>query len=138
MIPRSDSVFAYKGVEATVEFNLDSKGKAVSAIHSQGGQQLELIPVAPYETGVEELKAFEGKYYSDELATFYTLEVKDSTLTLLIRNTEDIELTPVEEDSFSGDAFFIGEMKFLRDEAGNVTGFTVSNGRTRGIRFGKV
>lgn len=138
MIPRSDSVFAYKGVEATVEFNLDSEGKAVSAIHSQGGQQLELIPVAPYEPGLEELKAFEGKYYSDELATFYTLEVKDSTLTLLIRNTEDIELTPVEEDSFSGDIYFIGEMEFLRDDAGNVTGFTVSNGRTRGIRFGKV
>lgn len=34
-------------------------------------------------------------FFSDELQTFYVLEVKDSTLTLLIRNTEDIKLNPV-------------------------------------------
>jgi len=138
MIPRSDSVFDYKGVEATVEFNLDGDGKVVSAIHSQGGMQMELIPVAPYEPSPEVLEAYVGRYYSDELQTFYTLEMKDSTLTLLIRNTEDIKLNPTEEDSFRGSVFFIGEMEFLRDDAGRVTGFSVSNGRTRGIRFERI
>jgi CubicO group peptidase (beta-lactamase class C family) len=138
MIPQSDSVFKYKGVEATVKFRLDSKGKVVNAIHYQGGQQLELLPVAPYEPSPEELEAYGGKYYSDELETFYTLQVKDSTLTLHIRNTKDIKLTPVEKDSFRGDVYFIGTMEFQRDDQGNVTGFTVSNGRTRGIRFERI
>jgi len=138
MIPRSDSVFDYKGVVASVEFNLDSDGKVVSAVHSQGGQQLGLVPVAPYEPGMEVLEEYMGRYFSEELQIFYTLEVKDSTLTLLIRNTEDIELSPVEKDNFKGDAFFIGEMVFLRNDVGKVTGFDVSNGRTRGIRFERI
>ncbi len=134
LIPRSDSVFEYKGMEATLEFNLDSGGKVVSAIHSQGGMRMELLPVAPYDPSPEVLEAYAGRYYSDELQTFYTLEVKDSTLTLLIRNTEDIELKPMEEDSFQG----MGEMEFLRNDAGKVTGFDLSNGRTRGIRFERI
>ena len=138
MIPRSDSVFDYKGVEATLVFHLDSAGNVAYAIHTQGGTKYELVPVAPYEPSVEELKEFEGRYYSDELQTFYTLEVKDSTLILMIRNTEDIELDPVDEDNFTGDVFFIGQMNFMRNDGGEVTGFTVSNGRTRGIRFENV
>jgi hypothetical protein len=135
MIPRSDSVFDYKGVEATLAFHLDSTGNVAYAIHTQGETQYELVPVAPYEPSVAELMEFEGRYYSNELQTFYTLEVKDSTLTLMIRNTEEIELDPMEEDNFSGDVFFIDQMNFLRNDQGEVTGFTVSNGRTRGIRF---
>lgn len=48
---------------------------------------------------------------------------------------EPIELSPVEEDTFSGDVFFIGEVAFMRGPDGAVTGFTVSNGRTKGVQF---
>ena len=81
---------------------------------------------------------FEGKYLSKELETFYSLEVRDSTLMVLIRNTEEIKLSPLDEDSFNGDAFFLTKMDFLRDENGQVKSFTVSNGRTRGILFEKI
>ena len=94
--------------------------------------------MAPYEPSVEELKEFEGRYYSNELQTFYTLEVKDSTLMLMIGDTEDIGLDPVDEDNFTGDFFFIGQMNFMRNDRGEVTGFTVSNGPTRGIRFERI
>jgi len=55
-----------------------------------------------------------------------------------IRNTPDIKLSAIEEDVHQGDVFFIGEVKFIRDEKGNVGSFTVSNGRTRGIRFDRI
>lgn len=50
----------------------------------------------------------------------------------------EVKLTPLEKDSFKGDVYFINELSFTRDERGKVIGFTVSNGRTRGILFEKI
>ena len=61
--------------------------------------------------------------------------------TLLIashRNLEPIELSPVEEDNFTGDVFFMGEVTFIRGADGAVIGFTVSNGRTKGVQFDRL
>jgi len=138
LIPKSKSAFTYEGVDATVEFKLDEDGAVIQAIHTQGGADYTLEPVAPYNPSPEELAVFEGKYLSKELETFYTLEVRDSTLMVLIRNTEEIKLSPLGKDSFNGDAFFLTEMEFLRDEKGQVKSFTVSNGRTRDILFEKI
>ena len=135
MIPKSNTLFAYTGVEATVEFTTDETGKVIQAVHSQGGNKFILEPIAPYDPTQEELKALEGKYLSKELETFYTLEVRDSTLLVLIKNTKEIKLSPLDKDSYKGDVFFISEIKFIRDESGVVDGFTVSNGRTKGILF---
>ena len=137
LLPRSDSVFDFKDVDATVTFQLNDEGKADDAHFTQGSAELELSRLAPYSPATTDLKAFEGTYFSKELETFYTLELKDTVLTLVIKNTEDIQLEPVEEDVFSGDVFFIGELAFVRDPAGNILGFAVSNGRTRGIYFDK-
>jgi hypothetical protein len=93
--------------------------------------------LAPYAPTVDELEELTGTFFSKELETFYTLELQDTTLTLLIRNTEDIELSSIKKDSYKGDVFFIGELVFQRDQSGQVTGFTASNGRTKGIRFVK-
>lgn len=135
MTPKSNAVFAYSGVEATVEFNMDEDGQVTQAVHSQGGTDYILEPVAPYDPSPEQLEAFEGKFLSKELETFYTIEVRDSTLMLLIRNSAEIELSPLAEDSFKGNVFFISVLDFMRDENGKVNAFTVSNGRTRDIFF---
>jgi hypothetical protein len=135
--PLSESEFEYEGVEATVEFLRNDQGEVSGAVHTQGGQKFELERVPPYEPTVDELQALTGKFFSKELETFYTLEMRDTTLTLLIRNTEDIELSALKEDNFMGNIYFIGEVVFQRDPGGQVTGFTVANGRTRGIWFEK-
>lgn len=135
--PLSESEFEYEDVEATVKFIRNEQGEVSGAVHTQGGQKFELERVPPYEPTVEELQALTGKFFSMELETFYTLEVRDTTLVLLIRNTKDIELSALKEDNFKGDIFFIGEVAFIRDPGGQVTGFTVANGRTRGIWFEK-
>ncbi|MCK5137959.1 MAG: beta-lactamase family protein [Bacteroidales bacterium] len=137
MIPESDSVFGYKGVEASVKFNLNNDGKAINAVHSQGGTDYELIPFAPYEPTIDELKALEGRFFCEELETYYTLELQDSTMMLHIKNTKEIKLSPIEENTFKGDVFFISELVILKDDGGEVKAFTVSNGRTRGIYFEK-
>jgi translation initiation factor IF-2 len=57
---------------------------------------------------------------------------------LHLRNTKPVKLSPLEEDMFKGDVFYISEVKFLRDRNGKVTGFEVSNGRAKGIGFEKI
>ena len=56
-------------------------------------------------------------------------------MVLLIRNTAEIKLSVIKEDVYKGDTYFIGELVFVKDDAGSVTGFAASNGRTRGILF---
>ncbi|MCK5068277.1 MAG: hypothetical protein KAR16_12595 [Bacteroidales bacterium] len=135
LTPLSQTEFKYEGVEATVEFKTNDQGEVTGAVHSQGGQDYELEAVPPYEASLEELQTYTGRYFSNELDVFYNLELHDSTLVLLIRNTKEIKLSVVKEDVYKGDIFFIGELAFVKDESGNVTGFAASNGRTKGIGF---
>ena len=77
--------------------------------------------------------------FSEELETFYTLAIVDSALVAQHRRMdEDISLTPKREDAFTASAFFIRDVNFIRGEDGAVTGFTVSNGRTRDVLFEKM
>lgn len=138
MIPLSQTRFSYEGVEAWIEFKMDETGKVTGAVHTQGGADHEMERVPPYDPGPEVLETYTGRYLSDELETFYTLELHDSTLVVLIRNTPEIELDALKVDLYKGNVYFLNEVKFIRDEAGAVTGFEASNGRTRGIRFDKL
>jgi len=137
MQAQSQTRFKYEGVDALIEFHLDDQGKVTGAVHSQGGQDYELELVAPYDPSLEVLQTYTGKYLSVELETFYTLELRDSSLVILIRNSPEIELDPVKPDHFKGDVFFLTEVLFERNELGEVSGFTASNDRTHGIVFAK-
>ena len=133
--PTSENSFDYIGVEATIQFNSDDEGEFKSATHTQGGSDIELAKLPPFNPSLEELVEYTGTYFSEELETFYRIAVEDSTLTALHRNMENIKLTPANVDSFSGSVFFIGEMAFQRNDEGVIDAFTVSNGRTKGILF---
>ena len=89
----------------------------------------------PFDPSFESLAEYTGKYFSEELETFYTIVVEDSTLTALHRNMEKIKLTPSDIDSFSGSVYFMGEVTFKRNDEGSIVALTVSNGRTKGILF---
>lgn len=136
LTPLSTSEFTIEEV-ATVTFFADEQGEVSKAELAQGGMTYSLERLAPYSHTAEELQALTGKFFSPELETFYTLEVRDTTLTLLIRNTEDIKLSAIKKDSYKGNVYFIGELVFQREDNGQVRGFTVSNGRTQGILFEK-
>lgn len=137
LTPTSDSVFVNEtvGVELTFKAALD--GSIDSAAFAQGDNNLTLNRIPPYSPTLEELQTYTGRYFSEELETFYSITEKDSSLVAIMRNFEDIELTTAEKDIFNASVFFINEMEFKRDEQGNIIGFDVSNGRTKGIYFEK-
>ncbi len=50
----------------------------------------------------------------------------------------DATLSPTITDTFTTDTWFMRSIHFVRDRDRRVTGFEVSNGRSRNVRFAKV
>jgi hypothetical protein len=53
------------------------------------------------------------------------------------RRRDDIPLCPILADRFAGEKSGLGELRFARDEEGKVTGFRVSTGRVKNLRFSR-
>ena len=84
----------------------------------------------------EQLTEFEGDYYAEELDTTYTLSVHGNQLVAQHIRHDDILLTYA-DDHFLGDVWFFPEIRFMRDDAGDVVGFKVTGNRVKGLYFGK-
>lgn len=137
IVPVSDSVFELQGVDARVAFHSDG-GTADSLTLYQNGEHIaHRVGGESWSPSEEELAAFTGRYFSEELETFYDLVLEEGRLTVRHRLLGDVPLTPATEDTFSG-SFPVLEVEFLRDEGGRVSGLAVSNGRTRGVLFERV
>ena len=140
IVPTSDSTFRLLAVEASVSFVRGEDGAVEGAImHQNGANQpaTRLEGEAPEEWAPteEDLAAFAGRFYSEELETFYTLSVEDGELVMHQRRLGEVVLDPGEEENFTG-----GNLTFAfeRDRNGEVIGFYLSNVRTRDVRFGRV
>ena len=89
---------------------------------------------APVRPSAETLAAYAGSYYSDDLAVEYTFRVEAGRLVLRNRKLGRIPLAPTFADGFYGRAWYF---TFRRDDAGAVSGFTVSTSRAWNIAFRK-
>jgi len=136
IVPTSDSTFALTVVEASVVFHRNEEGKVDGATLNQNGEnhatRLEDDEAAAWEPTTEDLADFEGRYFSEELETFYTVALEDEALVVHRRRIDDATLSAGEEDAFSGGGL---NYSFERDRNGVVIGFYISNGRARDLRF---
>jgi len=138
IFPTSDSTFALRVVEASVTFHRDASGQVTGATLHQGGNQhatrLAGEAADPWQPAPEALAAFAGRYFSEELETYYTLTIVDGKLVLEHRRLDPNTLTPGVKDTFTGNGV---TLTFERDRNGRVIGFYASNVRTRGVRFAR-
>ncbi len=143
IFPTSDSTFVFRVVQASLTFHRDAQGKVTGLTLHQGGDQraTRLVGEAekPWVPTAAELGAFTGRYFSDEMETFYEVSVKDGKLTVVNRRTEPVPFTPGKKDQFAGTGGAAGTtIVFERDRNGVVIGFYAGNVRTRDVRFAKV
>ena len=92
-------------------------------------------PEAP-SLSATQLQQYAGTYRSPELDSSYELEV-DAEGRLVAshwRNAPTV-LSPTGTDTFEGDQWFFSGVRFLRDAAGEITGFTVTGDRVRALIF---
>ena len=84
-------------------------------------------------------RAIDGGIRYFDTAWVYSAGQSESRVGLVARHRRHgaIGLTPTTLDRFFGDRWFFGSLRFERDDYAKVTGFAVSNGRSRNLRFSR-
>ena len=137
--PTSDSTMTLAAADATLTFSFEPDGSVTTGTLVQAGTEMALRRAENAELSEEELEAYAGRYFSDELETFYEVTVEDGALVARhLDMAEPLTLRHTGGGSFSSPVVFLNTIAFERDGNGRVNGFTVSNGRTKGVRFGKM
>lgn len=129
--------FEFKEAGILITFNKNDQGEIHQLTLNQGGGEFKAPKLGDFDPKSIDLSLFEGKYYSDELSTFYTFEVADDKLVAKHPRHEDIELSLVKKDFFAGNRWFFGQVEIVRSDIGVITGCKVSSGRVRGVWFEK-
>jgi hypothetical protein len=96
-------------------------------------QAAPAVTRSPFD--LKDLSSYPGAYWSDELETQYTIVLKGDRLTAEHAHHGEIPLTPRAKDEFTGGAWFMPEVKFLRDGGGKVSALTLGGNRVTAIRF---
>lgn len=81
-----------------------------------------------------QLESFAGLYRSDEIDLPFRVALKDGPLRVERLKAAPAALEPLMKDTFRAP---MGIVRFTRDTAGAVTGFTVDAGRIRRLKFWK-
>jgi hypothetical protein len=134
MIPLSETTFFVKEANSEITFERDEKGNVVRFAMKSGSQTQSAKRLNAPATAAQ-LSEFGGDYYSPELGTSYMLVVKDGKLVAQHRRHDDIPLTELEGDLFSSNRWFFQTVHFTRDSEKRVTGFRLTSGRARNVRF---
>ena len=137
VFPESEIKFFLKVAAVKISFQKDSAGTVSQLTVHQNGQDMvaKKIKDLPFDTN--NLDQYAGDYYSEELGTFYTIVVQDSILIARHRRHSDIQLTPTIKDQLTGNAWWFQNVNFIRDENQVITGFKLTGGRVRNLKFVK-
>lgn len=138
LTPISITEFKVEGVDAKIEF-IPNEGDNIKLIKlHQGGQIMDAPRVTESNKSSVILADYSGVYYSEELSTAYTFTVVGDSLVAKHSRLSDFKLNHIKDDLFIGEAWFFGQVEFIRDENKLITGCRVSNGRVRNLFFEKI
>jgi hypothetical protein len=128
---KSDSVIWVPAYSSAFTFRQISD-KAHLAIYRNVNAPL----IVPIKVDAAQYGRYAGNYYSPELEATYRVYVDKGKLMVHHMRLGDFTLNPdvATADIFYGDA---GRMQFVKEGSGKITGFKLSGGRIRNIRFDK-
>lgn len=138
LTPISTTEYMVEGVEAKVEF-ITNGGEKVNLFKlHQDGQIMDAKRVEAFDKTAVNLSDFSGAYYSEELSTSYSFKIVEDALVAKHSRWSDFNLNPIKKDMFTGEAWFFGQVEFIRDANNSITGCKISNGRVRNLYFKKI
>ena len=137
MIPLSDTEFTNADREGTLTFFLNNIGNVIKLEFVRGDNVMTGEKFVSEVLNAQQLEEFTGVYYSEELSTSYTLVMPNGKLVAQHQRHNDIQLESTKKDMFSGEQWFFRQVRFTRDNKNQVTGFKLSGGRVRNLRFEK-
>src|SRR5258708_29182402 len=129
---KSDSVFWGPAYGSSMTFKKGENGQGNPLKY----RTIDAKRIMPLQRRVSQLRQFTGSFYSEELETQYQISLVNDTLILHHMRLGDYTLDPdpVAEDQLAGP---IGTLHFLRNDKHEITGFGLTGGRVRNIRFNK-
>jgi CubicO group peptidase (beta-lactamase class C family) len=132
LIPLAEDRFALPGQPGDIQFEPGEHANYERRFPSQHPLRFEWH--ASVSPSASMLAPYAGEYVSAELAgALYHVDAKDSTLVLRTGSGKGFIVRPVFTDTFLGGGYTV---QFIR--AGNrVTGFEVTNGRIRRVKFAR-
>ncbi|MDE5423977.1 beta-lactamase family protein [Ancylomarina sp. DW003] len=131
LIPVSKNIFRVKGGNNQIQVKKLSNGRT----ELSNSRNETFTKVEEWTPDKEELRSFEGDYWSDELETVYHLIVKDGNLRIKHRWIGEVSLKPISKDIFKTDwGYFV---KFNRNKEGGILNLSISSGRTLNVVFNR-
>ncbi len=108
------------------------------ALTVEMNQPVRYTRYEPVQLGRGALQAYTGTFESDELGERYQVLLKGDELLLRHRKYPDVPLRPVTKEQFSSPHWWMGNLRFLRDNRGQITGLEVNEGRVLHLKFNKI
>ena len=136
LVPLGANRFRIPTTTITLEFAAGASGTRTLRIVGERPTPAVLERVASYTPSPAQLASVAGDYRSEELATTYTLCVREGALIADVPGRSSIPLQPIVPDTFAGP--LVGAITFSRDSAGRSSGFIVQAYAARGVRFERV
>ncbi len=145
LIPLGENHFCFEVEPQTqVVFTPSKDGQAaeMKTVTSSGAylyRRVDAVSPTP-----NDLVAYDGRYYSPELDLYWTVALDGDHLTVQRRKYNDSQLSPLFEDTFRDDwTPLMGYptsyvLQFKRNNAGEITGLSVSGNGVRQLRFERV
>ena len=130
----SDSTFVVSTTGGRVIFSAPEQG--LSQLLTYQGQPGNRI--AAFELDQNNRQEYTGNYYSEELGTAYTIQMRDQALVVQHRKHGEGTLRPTIKDHFNCDFWWLRNIRFIRSDEEKINGMRVSNGRVRNLWFEKI
>ncbi len=131
--------FFVREAPVTFRFELgdgDGAAAAVAIVRGPNTRRADRVHDAPADPAAR--AAWAGRYLCPELEVFYEIVVDGDRVFARQRRHGDIPLEARSADVLVGRAFFFRTVRFERDADDNITGFRLSGGRVRNLRFERV
>jgi CubicO group peptidase (beta-lactamase class C family) len=131
-------IFKIIGVNGIVSFLKNNVGELDRIGFEINGKKMHGTRIKDEQINPEGMMPYTGQFYSKELNITYNITYANGKLTARNNRTTDTELSLISADSFSGDQWFMGIVKFLRNDKQVVTGLTISTDRIKNLVFNKM
>jgi hypothetical protein len=127
LYPESTNKFFLKDGVERYSFQRDGEGQVNQlTIHTSQGGEFQLDRLDPKVSGYDDVETLLGEYYSDELETTYRVAIRENQLIVEHFQNEEVFLVRVDQDHYWGDTWWFSEVRFIRDENNDVTGFRLN------------
>ncbi|MDC6350084.1 serine hydrolase [Zeaxanthinibacter sp. PT1] len=99
------------------------------------GYSIAFQKYEPADYNATSLSGFTGRYYSEELDTYYSFFTDEDQLVAKHPRLGNFRLKAIMQDYFIGNKGSFRAINFERNETGAITGFKVSSSRAKNISF---